>query len=86
MGTPRDGLRDFGWAFSRPFFSLGFDFGAFGRAAPAGAFVPKTSDRMTETADSTKSHSTARKPSLIRVSVSSDIQEPSLRRGGCRLG
>ena len=38
-----------------------------------GALVPKMSERMTDTADSTNSHSTARKPSLIRVRVSSDI-------------
>ena len=46
--------------------------------------VPKTSDRMTDTADSTNSHSTARKPSLINVSVSSDMSDSSSRRCGSR--
>src|SRR5262245_47521030 len=38
--------------------------------------VPKMSDRMTDTADSTKIHKTAKNPNLISVSVSSDTRSP----------
>src|SRR4051794_8835752 len=34
--------------------------------------APKRSDRITDTADRTKIHSSARNPNLIRVSVNSD--------------
>src|SRR5699024_244689 len=37
-----------------------------------GAFVPKISVRTTDTTDKTNSHRTSKKPSLIRVRVSSD--------------
>src|SRR5690606_41350578 len=39
-------------------------------------FLPKMSVRITETAESTNSHSTARKPSLMRVRVSSLMCSP----------
>jgi len=46
---------------------------AFFATCRVGIRVPKMSVRITETAERTKTHSTARKPSLIRVRVSSLI-------------
>src|SRR5262245_52511220 len=59
------------------FFGLGClaSFGCFtGRGVSTR--VPKMSDRITDTADRTKSHRTAKNPSLISVSVSSDTRSP----------
>src|SRR5262245_7883510 len=59
------------------FFGLGCLAGLAGLATlGVSTRVPKMSDRITDTADSTKSHRTAKNPSLISVSVSSDTHSP----------
>jgi hypothetical protein len=77
VGVPRLGLVGLARSFGLSCLAAGLD-----DRASAGAFVPMMSERMTETAESTNNHSTARKPILMRVSVSSDtVVEPALVGG-----
>src|ERR1700755_2138624 len=81
LGTPR---LPFG-AFGARSLRAGAGGGVAGRrpALRWGARRPNRSDRITDTAVSTNSQSTARKPSLMIVSVSSDIWLIRRSPGAC---